>query len=217
MKDYMIRICALTLIAIVAVSPPAQAGDNDGLDGLKDQLEEMPPQAQISYLDSLLAAGIEDARIHFFKGNAYFSVEQNDSAIVEFTRAVELDKQYAKAYVNLGIVYDHTRKPNKARKAYITALQINPEDVLAYCHLGYNYYITGKHAEAMKYYGKALEIDPNSAQAHYNLGLAFANAKIFKEALLEWQKTAELDPDGNLGKMAAENVELIRKYMELGK
>jgi tetratricopeptide (TPR) repeat protein len=204
------------IAALCAVTPPAEAGEKDPLAGLPDRLEGMAPQERIAYLDSLLKEGTDDARIHFFKGNAYFAVEQNDSAVAEFTRAVEIDKNYAKAFVNLGIVYDHTRKPNDARMAYARALQINPEDVLAYCHMGYNYYVAGKHAQAMELYGKALEIDPNSAQAHYNLGLAFANAKIFKEALLEWQTVAELDPDGTLGKMAAENVELIREYMELG-
>jgi tetratricopeptide (TPR) repeat protein len=212
----MSRISAVLIAALFVVTPPADASEKDSLTGLPDRLEGMAPQEQIAYLDSLLKQGIEDARIHFFKGNAYFSVEQNDSAIAEYNRAVAMDEDYAKAFVNLGIVYDHTRKHNDARMAYARALLINPEDVLAYCHMGYNYYVAGKHAQAMEYYGKALEIDPNSAQAHYNLGLAFANAKIFKEALLEWQTVAELDPDGTLGKMAAENVELIRKYMELG-
>ena len=68
----------------------------------------------------------------------------------------------------------------------------------------------------MQNYRKALKIDPNSAQARYNLGLAFANFKLFKEALVEWQKVVELDPEGELGKLAAENVELIKTYVELG-
>ena len=58
-------------------------------------------------------------------------------------------------------------------------------------------------------------IDPECAQAHYNLGLAFADAKIFGEALLEWKKVVEIDGDGDLGRTAAENVELIQTYMEL--
>jgi len=211
----MERMAVVSMVMLLAFAPASAAGEKDRLRGLSDRLHGKAPQQQIAYLDSLLALGPDDARIHFFKGNAYFAIEQNDSAIVEFTRAVELDGNYAKAYVNLGIVYDHTRKPSEARKAYASALQINPEDVLAYCHMGYNYYLAGKHAEAMEFYGKALEIDPNSAQAHYNLGLAFANAKIFREALLEWQRVVELDPDGPLGKMASENVELIRQYMEL--
>jgi tetratricopeptide (TPR) repeat protein len=207
---------AVWIVLLFAVVPRAQAVEKDPLSDLHERLDGMAPRKQIAYLDSLLGQGRDDARIHFFKGNAYYAVEQNDSAIVEFKRAVEIDEDYAKAYVNLGIVLDQARKTNEARAAYQRAIRINPEDVLAYCHLGFSYYASGKHAEAIRLYDKALEIDPNSAQAHYNLGLAFANAKIFKEAVLEWRKVAELDPGGTLGKMAAENVELIQQYMELG-
>ena len=59
------------------------------------------------------------------------------------------------------------------------------------------------------------KVNPNSAQARYNLGLAFAETRIFNEALIEWNKVIEIDPDGPLGKIAAENVELIKTYMEL--
>jgi tetratricopeptide (TPR) repeat protein len=117
----------------------------------------------------------------------------------------------------MGIALDTKGQFSRARWAYQRALDINPEDVLAYCHLGFNYYSRGRHAEAMENYRKALEIDPNNAQAHYNLGLAFANNKIFKEALVEWQKVVELDPGGDLGKLAAENVELIKTSIDMDK
>jgi len=205
------------VLAVFAVLLPAyQAGAaDDSLAGLHDRLDGMTPQQQLEYLDTYLDKGVTDARIHFFKGNAFFAIEQYDSSIAEFKRAVEIDKDYAKAYVNMGIVLDTTRKFLDARSAYERAIEINPEDVLAYCHLGFNYYSGGQHETAMECYQKALRIDPNSAQAHYNLGLAFANAKIFEEALVEWRKVIEVDPDGQLGKMAAENVQLIKTYMEL--
>jgi tetratricopeptide (TPR) repeat protein len=209
-------LAALVLVACLTPGPRAGVAAKDPLADLGDRLKDMTPAGQISYLDSLLKKGTDDARIHFFKGNAFFSTEQYDSSIAEFRRAVEMDEDYSKAYVNLGIVYDQTGKRQNARSAYGQAIRVNPDDVLAYCHLGYNYYSSGDHARAMEYYTKALEIDPNSAQAHYNLGLAFAEAKIFKEALVEWRRVIELDPDGQLGKMAAENVKLIETYMELG-
>jgi tetratricopeptide (TPR) repeat protein len=213
---WMSRAVAAALLMAVFLASTVAAAGGDSPDNLKDRLEGMTPEEKIAYLDKLIEDGVDDARIHFFKGNAWFTSEQYDSAIVEFGRAVELDENYAKAWVNLGIVYDQTRKFPDARRAYARALQINPDDVLAHCHLGFNYYSAGKHDKAMWHYEKALEIDPGSAQAHYNLGLAFANAKIFKEALVEWRKVVELDPDGQLGNMAAENVELIKTYMELG-
>jgi tetratricopeptide (TPR) repeat protein len=208
---------AIAIAVVFAAFAQSRAGGGEPVTGLSGTLETMTPARQIAYLDSLLGTGVESAKIHFFLGNAYYAAEMPDSAIAEFQRALELDENYAKAYVNLGIVYDGRRKTWEARKAYTRAIEINPNDVLAYCHLGYNYYAAGEHDVAMDYYNRALEIDPDSPQAHYNLGLAFANAKIFNEALVEWRKVVELDPGGSLGKMAGENVELILKYMELGK
>jgi superkiller protein 3 len=101
-----------------------------------------------------------------------------------------------------------------ARGALQKAIEVNPNDVLAYCHLGYLEQSFGDYGAAMENYRRALAIDPNSVQAHYNLGLAFADSKVFKEALVEWEKVVALDPDGELGKMAAENVRLLRQYVE---
>lgn len=207
-------LAAAVTCMLLAAAQPTLAAD-DPLAGLSERLDPMTPQEQIEYLQSYLEQGMTDARIHFFMGNAYYAIEQLDSAIAHFTTAVELDADYAKAYVNLGITYDAKGKTREARASYIRAIEINPNDVLAYCHLGFSY---ARHepAKAVHYYLKALEIDPNSAQAHYNLGLAFAEAKIFNEALVEWHKVIELDPDGKLGEIATENVELIETYMELG-
>lgn len=202
--------CALAAVV------PSRAGSDDPLSGLSDEIKGLTPQQQISHLRELLDDGVEDARVYFFLGNAFYAVEQYDSAIAQYQTAVDLDKNYSKAVVNMGIALDTKGSRREARAAYERAIEINPEDVLAYCHLGFNYQSTGQTAKAIGYYDKALAIDPNSAQAHYNLGLAFASAKIFQEALVEWNKVIELDKDGDLGRVAAENVELIKTYMELG-
>lgn len=189
---------------------------SDPLEGLAERLKEMSPDSQIVLLNGMVEDGTKDARVHFFLGNAHYALNEYDEAIAQFEIAVKLKEDYSKAWVNMGIVHDANRNRRAARDAYIRAIELNPEDVLAHCHLGFNYQSAGENEKAMGYYQKALSIDPNSAQAHYNLGLAFAEARIFKEALIEWNKVIELDPDGPLGKIAAENVELIGTYMELG-
>ena len=208
-------VLALWLAASALFSPP-RASEEDPLEGIADRLKAMTPPEQLTHLRSYLADGLDDARIHFFMGNAFYALEQYDSAITEYESAIEMDEDYSKAIVNMGIAYDTKGDHNNARQAYQRALELNPKDVLAYCHLGFSYQNRGDLAKAIKYYDKALAIDPNSAQAHYNLGLAFATAKIFNEALVEWNKVIELDKDGDLGRVASENVELIKTYMELG-
>jgi tetratricopeptide (TPR) repeat protein len=212
-KPAVAGVFVLAVCLAATLARPAEAAE-DPLSGLPDRLDGMTPEEQIGHLRAYLEEGLTDARIHFFLGNAFYAVEELDSAVSHYTLAVKLDQDYAKAYVNMGIAYDVKGQYQMARANYIRAIEINPKDVLAYCHLGFNY---SRHepAKAVEYYHKALEIDPNSAQARYNLGLAFAEAKIFNEALIEWKKVIELDPDGKLGEIAAENVKLIETYMEL--
>ncbi len=202
---------ALLLSAVVPV-----VSASDSLDSLKEKLKGKNPEEQIVLLNGMIEADTTDARLYFFLGNAYYESGKYDEAIAQFETAVTLKEDYSKAWVNMGIVQDTKHNRRAARDAYNRAIELNPEDVLAYCHLGFSYQSAGENEKAMEYYQKALSIDPNSAQAHYNLGLAFAEARIFKEALVEWNKVIELDPDGQLGKIAAENVELIKTYMELG-
>jgi len=211
MKSVWVCFVGVAIGAIVLSAGPGRAGDPS--DVLAERLKSMSPQEQLS----LLRTKAGDAKVDFYMGNAFYALAEYDSAVAHYQSAVERDSTYAKAYVNMGIALDTAGRYQRARAAYERALEINPEDVLACCHLGYNYYTLGDADRAMELYQRALEIDPNSAQAHYNLGLAFANAKIFEEALVEWRKVIEVDPDGDLGRIAAENVELIRTYMELGK
>ncbi len=203
-------------------SAPAQAKPT-----LAQRLNAMPPEERIDVLRGLDRERPNDATIAFQFGNAYYSVgtsfpaEDNDrafayydSAVAAYTRAVEIDSTYSKAYVNMGIAYEAWGKRPDARRVLRTAVEVNPEDVLALCHLGQLEQSYGDYTEAVRLYKRALALDPNSAQAHYSLGLAFAEQKVFKEALVEWQKVVELDPDGELGKTAAENVRLIKQLLE---
>jgi tetratricopeptide (TPR) repeat protein len=194
---------------------------------LAQQLSTMTPEDQLALLRKLEREKPGDATVAFHLGNAYYSIgsavpaEENaqalayyDSAVTAYTRAVEIDSTYSKAYVNMGLAYDAATKRPDARRVLRRAIEVNPNDVLAYCHLGQIEQSYGDYAEAVRLYQKALALDPNSAQAHYNLGLAFAEKKLFKEALIEWERVIVLDPNGELGKTASENVRIIRQYLE---
>lgn len=215
-KKFILYVFALAMITRGGFDVRGGTAGEESKSELSKRLSAMPPAEQITYLRELSRTGGNQAEIHFYLGNAFYAKEEVDSAVAEYVKAVEADSAYGKAYVNMGIALDTKGQITKARWAYEQALVINPEDVLALCHLGFNYFNSGRAEEAVKYYRKALDIDPNSAQAHYNLGIAFANAKIFKEALVEWQKVVDLDPDGPLGKLAVENVELLKTYIDLG-
>lgn len=204
------RLWTVALMMVTAATAWAGAKDD-----LADKLRPMKPEKQLEYLRGEGAKDADAAVIDFHIGNAFFSLDNLDSALVYYGRATGADSSYGKAWVNMGLVYDGQHQTAAARRCFNAALKINPDDVLALCHLGFSYFAGGDKSRAMELYERALSVDPQSAQAHYNLGLAFADAKIFREALLEWQKVMEIDPTSELGKTAAENVKLIKTYMEL--
>lgn len=202
--------------ALVVVTAFAAVGSSRAEKSIADRVRDMAPIDRVTYLNEMLETGKVDPVIHFHLGNAWYALEHPDSAVAHFHRATKLDPAYARAWVNLGIVYDERAQFAAAQQAYRSAIEANPKDVLAYCHLGHSRFSQGDYAEAIELYVQALEIDPNSAQAHYNLGLAFAETRVFAEAIVEWTRVIELDPDGQLGKIATENLELIKTYMDLG-
>jgi len=212
-KDYfniIVRAIPVAGIIVLLLTPvPGNASDPYA------RLRTLEPMAQMEYLRGLEKDGDHSAKLHFHMGNVFFSLEQMDSSIAHLIKSTEIDSTDSKTWVNLGIVYDSSRRFRDARVAYERAIEVNPEDVLAYCHLGFNYFEQRQVDEAVELYLQALEVDPESAQARYNLGLAFANAKLFQEALVEWNRVVEIDGDGPLGNMAAENVEMIETYLEL--
>jgi tetratricopeptide (TPR) repeat protein len=219
-------IAAVALLAAPGCRDFSPAGAKDA-PSLAAALRSMPAQARLDTLRALSAARPDDAQIAFHFGNAYYEYGSGlgsadraralayfDSATAAYRRAVDIDSTFSRAWVNMGLAYQDAGNRLEARRALETAIQVNPHDVLAYCHLGYLEQSMGNVASAIEQYRRALSIDPNSAQAHYNLGLAFAEARIFREALLEWEAAIRLDPDGDIGKTAAENVRIIRQYLE---
>jgi len=202
---------ALMLCALLLAGPPEMSFAETP----HEKARAMEPEQQVDYLRGLQREGDHSAELHFLMGNAFYSLEQIDSSIFHLDMATKIDTAYSKAWVNLGIAYETGHRSRDARAAFQRAIEVNPEDVLAHCHLGFNYFEAGDVDRAVKLYVRALEIDENSAQAHYNLGLAFADARLFNEALAEWNRVVEIDPDGDLGRIAAENVDLIKTYLDL--
>ena len=69
-------------------------------------------------------------------------------ARLEFERAVELDPNDADAHLQLGMVYDEQKLPDRAVSEYRTAIQVNPRLAAAHYRLAQDYERLGKKDKA---------------------------------------------------------------------
>lgn len=180
---------------------------------LSEQLQGKSPRDRLVLLKQMVDEGNGSKEVYFYLGNAYYETGDINGAVVSFTSAIELDPQYFKAIVNLALMYDEQQKYALAIETFERAAEIEPQNPDVWSHLGNSYYGQGEHAKAMEYYRKSLSIDPESGHALYSMGVAFADAGIFREAVRYWSRVSELEPDTELGRSAAENVELLQRYL----
>ena len=124
---------------------------------------------------------VPEAYDFYLRGRDYLrsslSDESVDSAIVLFTRAIELDETYAEAYAGLCDAYldryraeSDPRKFALARQACETALELDSQALPVYVALGNLYRHSGEYEAAIAQFGKALEINASAVDA--TLGLA---------------------------------------------
>ncbi|HKS27689.1 MAG TPA: winged helix-turn-helix domain-containing protein [Pyrinomonadaceae bacterium] len=144
------------------------------------------------------------------------------NSVKHFERAIELDPQYALAYVGLTDAYYHLRDYNllplkdslsKARAMALRAISLDPslaEAHIALAHIKrYDWDWAGMEAE----YLSAIKISPNLASAHKYYSVLLRQTGRFEEARAEIQKAQELDPvSPNILATAAANFYFARHY-----
>ena len=108
------------------------------------------------------------AIVLFYCGNSSVYQEDYKSAIADYDRAIQLKPDYAKAYYNRGLAYDHQGKYSKAIADYNRAIQLKPDYAEAYNNRGLAYDHQGKSNEAIADYDRAIQLKPDYAKTQKN-------------------------------------------------
>ncbi len=78
---------------------------------------------------------------------------------------------------NLGIVFHHLGKLQRAKKFFKRAITIKPHNPLAYNDLGTVYLDLSKPKLAYSYFKKAIKLNPKFSDAYYNIGFLYSQYK----------------------------------------
>lgn len=145
-----------------------------------------------------------------------------DKAIEDYTKAIELNPNFADAYYNRGLAWVAIKEKeyDKAIKDYTKAIELKPDYADAYYNeRGLAWKAKGKYKEAINDYTDAIKIKPDFANAYYNMGLARKEYNDDPEKIKqEFEKYLELGIDENeiWTKYAKDYIEDLKRINDKG-
>jgi tetratricopeptide (TPR) repeat protein len=202
-------LCAAALAAFVAFAALA-AGPVAAQTNEREAAPQPTPEELERALKKRLANNSKDYEAAYDLGKHHYAQGRRDQAEQAFRRVLEIKPEYVPALVELGLVLNESGKSEEALGQFDRALAVNPTDTGILCHKGQALYALQRREEAVRHYLQAIRLDPRGQIAHYWLGIAFADAGIYREAILEWQRVVEVDDGSELGRAAAEGIEVLK-------
>lgn len=121
---------------------------------------------------------------------------EKERAIRNYEEILALDPAYAPALINLGTLYFHLRRFDRAEQFYRRATEVDPSYVLAFFDLGNVLDELQRPDESIAAYLRAVRLAPRYGDAHYNLALAYERKGERRHALRHWQAYVSLDNQG---------------------
>ncbi len=157
-----------------------------------------PHSVTVSMLQSARSAGSRERELQALFAQAVQAEEQGRklAAIDLYNGILVQDPAYTAALINLGTLYYHQKKYNRAEELYRRATEADASYVLAFFDLGNVLDELQRPDESIEAYSRALALAPTYADAHYNLALAYERKAERRRALAHWQVYVRLDRSG---------------------
>ena len=143
------------------------------------------------------ASGIkEKAEAYNDRGRYYSAIKQDENlAIQDFSRAIELDPKDGRGHVNRGQSYAALQRNDLAIQDYNKAIEIDPKNASAYSARGW-LLRPDKPELAVADFSRAIELDRNESSFYY-----LPRAQVYEKlhnydlAIRDYSKMLELAPD----------------------
>lgn len=101
---------------------------------------------------------------YFYKGIAYQSLNKNDEAYENYSKAIEINKNMIDAYYNRGQLIYKTN-PKQAIDDFVAAIALDSKFIEAYYSLAAVQKNLGQYEDAIKNLDKIIEIEPQAVNA----------------------------------------------------
>lgn len=147
------------------------------VDDLFNEVSDLYSQHKIDLVikkyDEMIKIVPDSSWLYFNRGKFKRDLEKHDEAILDYKKAVQLDKKNVEAWTAMGISYMYLFQNDNAIKAFLEAIKANENYAMAYYDLGLIYAEKKEYDKAINYFELTLQKDPNYDKVNLQLGEAY--------------------------------------------
>ncbi len=166
---------------------------------------DMMQEIELMFFISDKVRTIRHAPSNYKLGLLFFSRNLYEEAIDEFRKAIEIDPNFAEAYLQLGRSYIKTNMLQQAKDILVEGLSKKDNYADIHFYLGYSYFLLNQLTEALKELNRALEINPGYVQAQFWLSY------IYLKTLVDNLQNHNLPPKIERLNIARDNLTKIKE------
>jgi len=130
---------------------------------------------------------------HFVQGNSLLGPGDFQRAAAQFTKAIEIDPNFAEAYRARGDAWQAAGKSEAALADFEKAIAIDSAEWMAYLSRGMLWNARGESQRAVADFTQSIHLHP-TAKAYYRRGLAYQTLDDLRRALVDYNSAIERDP-----------------------
>ncbi len=145
-------------------------------------------------LDGQMIKDLGDPYVFILRADSLHNSEQFDKAVLEYTKAMEIDGSIADAYVGRGVALTAQDALEAAQQDLVRALELEPNEAGARVKLAIVLTMRRNYKAALGELGKALQADPKHAEAYLRAGNVHYFLKDYPKALENYSLAVKNDP-----------------------
>jgi len=138
---------------------------------------------------------LQNSRAYNKRGQAHASTRNYEQAIIDYTKAIQLDSKYAEAYNNRSAAHLQMKNYGQAVVDCYWAIELAPDFVAGYVNRGIAYTGMRDYPRAVDDYNEALTLDPGNVYALYNRGNTYLWQGQYQMAITDFSQVIAKNPE----------------------
>jgi tetratricopeptide (TPR) repeat protein/GTPase SAR1 family protein len=159
--------------------------------------------------------GTKDATIYHNRGLIFAEFNEDEQAIRNYTRAIELRSKEASVYRDRGKVYARRKEHQQALADYTCAIDLDPKNAWTYRWRGQTYRLLERYEEALADFNRAIALEANNAWTYRWRGVTYRLLERYEKALADFNRAIALEANNIWAyRWRGQTYRLLERYEE---